>query len=227
MKRPTEQTIMMWLSCLGLTGLLIYTFVHTGGLLARYVAPWSIGYIAAFGIELMIVAMSYRLASLKRVERGNGFLLFLLIAALFVSAFANIDEGHLVRYGEHVRVDNIGELDPIQAVIGLSATGLISLLVFAISEIFGSDVNTVRRATERTRKQGEQAVQSELLAPEQEQTPITQEANGDYQQAIYSLLDAGQSLGPRPMADVVGCSPATASKWIKEYNRSHANGKGA
>lgn len=38
-----------------------------------------------------------------------------------------------------------------------------------------------------------------------------------YRQAVYAVLRTGQQLGPRPMAAAVGCSPATAKKWIDSF----------
>ena len=47
---------------------------------------------------------------------------------------------------------NVKQLDIVQAVIGLSATGLISLIVLALSEIVGTDVNLTVKIVQKERK---------------------------------------------------------------------------
>lgn len=135
-----------------LTALLAYTLVHTGGLLATYVAPWQVGYIAAFGIELAVVSLSLRIGDLKRSGQDFRFFMFVLVSVVVVSALANISQGFAVAHKAEMTLANISQLDAIQAIIGLTATGLISLIVLALSEIIGVDVNAVVRETERQRK---------------------------------------------------------------------------
>lgn len=155
MNKRTEHRTQMSFAVLALIGLLAYTFVHTGGLMSRYIQPAFVGYMAAFGVELAVAGISFRLASLKRKQITSRSLLFILISALFVSALANISEGYSVRYGEPLTWENLGDIDYIQAVIGIAATGLISLMVFAISETIGVDVETVVKQTEREQRQSE------------------------------------------------------------------------
>jgi len=171
MNKRTEQRTQMIIAGLALTGLLAYTFVHTGGLMSRYIHPAFVGYMAAFGVELTVAGISFRLASLKRKQLTSRSLLFILISALFVSALANISEGYTVRYGKSLTWVNLGDIDYIQAVIGIAATGLISLMVFAISELIGVDVEAVVKQTEREQKPARATGESEPVLPELARAP--------------------------------------------------------
>lgn len=144
--------VQIGVSVLSLLALLTYTLVHTGGLLARYVHPPAIGYVAALGIEAAVVSLSLRIGELRRSRQSTGFFLFVLIAVVVVSAVANIAEGFTAAQGEQLTSRSIQQLDPIQALIGLAATGLISLIVLALAEILGTDVDTAVRQAERERK---------------------------------------------------------------------------
>lgn len=241
MNKRTEQRTQMTFAVLALIGLLAYTFVHTGGLMSRYIQPAFVGYMAAFGVELAVAGISFRLASLKRKQLTSRSLLFILTSALFVSALANISEGYSVRYGEPLTWANLGDIDYIQAVIGIAATGLISLMVFAISETIGVDVETVVKQTEREQRQSEQASPTVIAKGEQVGEQASIPANGStfapslpqisYEQTIYSLLDSGEQASPTVIAQKANTSKATASKWINAWQsrqgvNSHANGHG-
>lgn len=219
MSKRTEQRTQMIIAGLALLGLLAYTFVHTGGLMSSYIRPAFVGYMAAFGVELAVAGISFRLASLKRKQLTSRSLLFILISALFVSALANISEGYTVRYGKPLTWANLGDIDYIQAVIGIAATGLISLMVFAISETIGVDVETVVKQTEREQKQAEQPKQTE-----QEPKPavFTQPVQGEqgersYRDGVFTILNSGEHLGPTEMARRLGTTKATAHKWIQVW----------
>lgn len=144
--------VQIGVTVLSLLALLTYTLVHTGGLLARYVEPAAIGYVAAFGIEAAVVSLSLRIGELRRSKQSTGFFLFVLIAVVVVSAVANIAEGFTAVQGEQLTRESIQQLDPVQAFIGLSATGLVSLIVLALAEILGTDVETAVKQAERERK---------------------------------------------------------------------------
>lgn len=236
MNKRTEQKVQMIIAVLALIGLLAYTFVHTGSLMAQYIRPVFVGYMAAFGIELAVAGISFRLASLKRKQITSRLLLFILISALFVSALANIAEGYQVRYGKPLTWVNLGDIDYIQAVIGIAATGLISLMVFAISETIGVDVEAVVKQTEREQRQAEQGKQAEpesipilaaelrgLTQGEQGEQPIAIEGlpQTSYEQAVYSLLDNGEPASPTVIAKKANTSKATASKWITAWQAKH------
>lgn len=227
MNKRTEQRTQMIIAGSALFGLLAYTFVHTGGLMSRYIHPAFVGYMAAFGVELAVAGISFRLASLKRKQLTSRSLLFILISALFVSALANISEGYTVRYGKPLTWINLGDIDYIQAVIGIAATGLISLMVFAISELIGVDVEAVVKQTEREQKQGEQN-----KLPEQETKPLalvlpesqTQDEQGErsYRDGVFTILNGGEQLGPTEMARRLGTTKATAHKWIQVWQGEQA-----
>ena len=140
---------------ISLIALLAYTLVHTGGLLADYVRPEFVGYVAALGIELAVVSLSLRIGDLRRTGQDFGFFMFVLVSVVIVSALANIAEGFAVAHGEALTFTSVRNLDAIQAVIGLTATGLISLIVLALSEIIGTDINTVVSENQREQKRRE------------------------------------------------------------------------
>jgi hypothetical protein len=144
--------IQIGVTVLSLLALLTYTLVHTGGLLARYVHPAVIGYVAAFGIEAAVVSLSLRIGELRRTKQSPGFFLFVLIAVVVVSAVANIAEGFTAVQGAALTLATVRTLDPVQAFIGLSATGLVSLIVLALAEILGTDVETAVKQADKERK---------------------------------------------------------------------------
>ena len=144
--------IQIGVTILSLMALLTYTLVHTGGLLARYVHPEIIGYVAAFGIEAAVVSLSLRIGELRRTRQSPGFFLFVLIAVVVVSAVANIAEGFTAVQGAALTLATVRSLDPVQAFIGLAATGLVSLIVLALAEILGTDVETAVKQADKERK---------------------------------------------------------------------------
>jgi hypothetical protein len=135
-----RKSIEIGIGFLALAGILAYNLTHTGGLLASYVRPAWVGYTAATGIELAIVGLSLRIGELRKSKANPRFFVLTLIAVVIVSALANISEGYAVKFGEPLTLANIGRLDIIQAVVSLAATGLLSLVTFALAEIVGSDV---------------------------------------------------------------------------------------
>ena len=86
------------------------------------------------------------------------FFTFTLIAVVVVSALANIAEGYAVKFGEPLTLANVKQIDLIQAVVSLAATGLISLVTLALSEIVGSDVTLAAKASSRSVKGTSQSV---------------------------------------------------------------------
>jgi len=141
---------MIIVGILSLLGLLSYTFVHTGNLLASYVSPQFVGFMAAFGIELSIVGLSMRIGELKRLGLSYRFFVFTLVAVVAVSALANIAEGFHVKFGEALTVINWNKLDVVQIVVSIAATGLISLVTLALSEIVGQDVATAQKSSRKS-----------------------------------------------------------------------------
>ena len=145
----TKDVVQIIVGGLSLLALLSYTLVHTGGLLSSYVRPGTVGYVAAFGIELSIVGLSLRIGDLRKSGQDVKFFVGVLVAVVVVSALANIAEGFKVNQGVNLTFETVQRLDIVQAVIGLAATGLISLIVFALAEIVGTDVNTAVKAVEK------------------------------------------------------------------------------
>lgn len=154
------------LTLLTLVTLLVYTFVHTGGLLSEYVEPFQVGYVAALGIEAAIITMSIRLGKLLRQLAQNAYrgretwLSFVwqgltLLFVLTVSAIANIVEGHKVKHGAELTLTTIQELDALQIVIGLVATGVIPVVVLAMTEIVSGEVKAIMGIGEASLQQGE------------------------------------------------------------------------
>lgn len=135
-----------------LTGLLAYTWTHTGGLLAGYVRLEFVGYLSAGGIELSIVGLSLRIGELRKSNVNPKFLVSTLIAVVVVSALANISEGFAVKFGEPLTLANLGQLDIVQAIVSVAATGLISLVTLALSEIVGSDVSAAVKIASKQSK---------------------------------------------------------------------------
>jgi hypothetical protein len=125
---------------LSLVGVLLYNWTHTGGLLASYVKPEFVGYIAAAGIELAVVGLSLRIDEMRRAQADAKFHVGTLAAVVIVSALANIAQGYLVKFGTELTSANIGRLDAVQVVVSLAATGLLSLVVFALAEVVGHDI---------------------------------------------------------------------------------------
>ena len=125
---------------LSLVGVLLYNWTHTGGLLASYVKPEFVGYIAAAGIELAVVGLSLRIDEMRRAQADATFHVATLAAVVIVSALANIAQGYLVKFGTELTSANIGRLDAVQVVVSLAATGLLSLVVFALAEVVGHDI---------------------------------------------------------------------------------------
>ena len=137
---------------LSLLCLLSYTWTHTGGLLAEYVNPAFVGYLAALGIELSIVGLSLRIGELKRSGLDARFFVLTLIAVVSVSALANVAMGYAVKFGEPLTLANVGRLDIVQAMVSLAATGLISLVTFALAELVGQDVSAAVKVSGKTVK---------------------------------------------------------------------------
>jgi hypothetical protein len=147
-----KRYVLLGSTVISLVALLAYNFFHTGAALARYVAPFEVGYVAAFGIETAVVSLSIRIGDLRKARRDSRLLVGVLIAVLLVSTLANISEGFDVQYGQPLTLGAVYQLDWLQGLIGFCMTGLISLVVFAMSEVVSVDVDTVVKEHERERK---------------------------------------------------------------------------
>lgn len=217
---PKPNEIIAAISAFGGLLILSYTFVHTSNVLARYIHPPFVGWLAGGGIELIIFSMSWKLATIKGKE-PNRLLKFTLIVSLIVSTIANVAEGYFVSHKQELTWANIGMIDPVQALVGISSNLLLPVLVFAVSELVGSDIERI------TKQVAPKPSKEKQEAPEQAQTPELEAEQldpNDYKQAVYAILKEGKQMGPRPMAAAVGCSPATAKKWIDSFQTERVNG---
>lgn len=186
MKAPSKQTIELIGGVIALISLLAYTWLHTGALLARYIHPWQAGYVAAFGIEVAVVGLSLRIGDLKRSKQDARFFVGVLLAVVIVSAFANIAEGFAALNNDTLlTVATVKSLDPIQAVIGLTATGLISVIVLAMSEIIGTDITTAVKQSAKDDKRVT-ALQQQLSEQRREMSQAKQENDN-----LRKQLDSG------------------------------------
>lgn len=173
----TSATVQAVFGAVSLAALLAYTWTHTGALMARYVHPAWVGYICALGVELAVVSLSLRIGDLRRSGQSARLFVAVLVAVLIVSALANVAEGYATLYGSLLTLAAIGRLDVLQAVIGVSATGLISVVVFALADIIGSDVRRAAVRAERDEKKAERpAGQVDAPAVQPVQSPATQPA---------------------------------------------------
>ncbi len=161
---PWGKVIQIVASAVSLLALLSYTWVHTGKMLSRYIDPAWVGYIAALGVELAIIALSIRIG-LQKGERWEVFGVkiskfsranFTLLFVLLVSSIANIYEGYVIRFPSRdfksVEWADLQSLGIVEVSVGLAATLVIPIVVFALSEIVGGDVEQTQRAVERNRK---------------------------------------------------------------------------
>ena len=177
---------------ISLAALLTYTLIHTGGLLARYITPPWAGYVAALGIEIAIVSLSLRIGDLRKSGLNAGWFLFVLVSVVVVSALANVYEGFHTYYGQPLTVATVGNLDAIQAAIGLAATGLISLIVLALSEIIGSDVQTIAAAAERQRRidARKTEIDAQPATIDDARAVAVEQARDEKQKRMDAILDA-------------------------------------
>lgn len=140
------------LTTIAMLPMLLYNWRHTSSLFARYIAPPWFAYGVAFGIEVSVFVLALRLGQQRATGTNDKRTIAILAGALFVSAIANILEGYATRYGAPLTVADVRSIDPIQAVGWLAATGLISVLVFALSNIIGGDVRKAAQASERAER---------------------------------------------------------------------------
>ena len=249
MKRYFSKTnLQITIGLLSLICLLSYTWTHTGGLLAEYVNPAFVGYIAALGIELSIVGLSLRIGELKRSGLDARFFVATLIAVVTVSALANIAMGYAVKFGEPLTVANVGQLDIVQAVVSLAATGLISLVTFALAELVGQDVSAAVKVSSKSVKPATVTVPTVTLREDQRvlstegvtalSTPIEQaravKADSDTQQkaaavdTLVSYLRSNPDATVSELARVIGKSRPTVYNYLDELEAAgklHRNGQ--
>ena len=118
--------------------ILAYNFKHTADLLAGWVNPYQLGFVAALGIELTVVRLSFSIGSQTELNR-RVFYYCVLAFALIVSIVANISEGFHVKVGSELTTETYGQLDLIQLTLAIGANLLLSLTVASLAEILGSE----------------------------------------------------------------------------------------
>ncbi len=201
--------------------LLAYTFWHSGNLLSRYIDPAWVGYVAALGVEVAIVSLSLRIGQLGWHSPQATIFKRTLIAALVVSALANIAEGHQVMYHQPLTLyalsPLVGNLDGvelatanpvpvidwIQAAIGLAATGLLSIIVYALADIIGDDVRTATAARRPTVSVKRRASRPLARQPRRRALPtsVAPAVNPAHRQEPVSASPVNPAPTP-PMADL-------------------------
>jgi hypothetical protein len=215
---------------ISLVALLTYTMIHTGGLLARYINPPAIGYVAALGIEIAIVSLSLRIGDSRRYGLDSRWFLFVLVSVVVVSALANVYEGFHTFYGEPLTVANMGQLDIIQAVVGLSATGLISLIVLALAEIIGSDVQVMAAQAEKQRRDIARKTpidtgNTEVLPQNEAQiAAINAEkvaTKEDKKRKLATILEEQPDANNTALATMLDVSRGTVRNYRQELNGNH------
>jgi hypothetical protein len=174
-KKDTFQTLSAGLS---LGGMLIYNFKHTGDLLALYVSPPAIGYVGAAAVELAVVSLSLRIAQKRRAGNSTAWQWAVLGAVATISSLANVAVGFYARYGVHISVATVTTVDILQAIIGICATGVMSLVTLAITEVIGVEAEAAERKAERktgiTVQPVPQKPQVTATTPEITATPVTE-----------------------------------------------------
>ncbi len=132
----TVNVIIFTIGMISMLCLLLYSWKHTGDLFARHIAPMQIGYICALGIELSVVWLSWKLGKTHTLKSMSGVALMMVVV---VSAAANLSEGFYVRYETEMTLSSFASIDWIQFGISVMATLLISIIVFALSEVLSGD----------------------------------------------------------------------------------------
>lgn len=216
-----------------LAALLLYTWYHTGALLANYIADKWVGYIAAVGIELAVVILSLSIGQARRTGQATGFFYFVLVSTAAVSVIANVSEGFRADRGVGLTLDTWHRLDPLQWVIALAATGLISLIVLALSEIVGAGVQNDGHAVTVTQiavtapvtVQDNPGQVSEPDPPR----PATVDSV-DRKTAALVWLSGHPDADEDTLAQTFNVSPRTARRYLAEFRDKPVtvtNGNGA
>ena len=137
-------------------------------------------------------------------------------------------------------------MDPVQAFIGLAATGLVSLIVLALAEILGTDVETAVKQAERGRnrkpvKDSKQTETSNTI------NPITTEESNQLERAraakadkdamnkteamdiLLRFVDDNPNASLSHIGQQIERSKTTVSNYVKELEqngRLQRNGEG-
>ena len=191
-------TMQVIITAVALVLVLVYNWIHTGSLLASYVEPWVIGYVAALGIELAVVGLSLQIGQRRRNHADARFFYFVLISVVVVSALANMSQGHVQRYQSEITVDSVTTIDAIQGIVGIAATALLSLIVMAMAEIVG------------------QYMEGDDM---QAQSPATHDSQ-TMTERVQALAQAEPELTRTELAATVGCSASTVTRALNGGGKS-------
>jgi DNA-binding transcriptional ArsR family regulator len=216
--------IQMVLSLLALVAMLGYTFWHTGTLLSRYINPWWLGFVAAAGVELTVVAMSIHFDLLSDRDKSllsKALFLFVFTSTLAVSAMANVSEGFYTAKGLTLTMSTFGQIDPVQAVIGISATGLLSICVMSLAEMLGDSFSVMLGIVSDVGKLARQhgCVAASLDGFDVGRGIAHDTARVSKQQAIaamLSLLADRPNINKTELAAAIGKSRATVGNYLAE-----------
>ena len=234
MKAKVQLTV----GIVSLIALLVYTLAHTGALLSRYVTPGYIGYICALGIEMSIVSLSLRIGDLRKSQQSTAFFLFVLVSVVVVSAIANVSEGFYTMYQEQLTLSNVRQLDFVQSLIGVTSTGLISLIVLALAEILGTDVTATIKLVEKERnKKVSHTEESSQNVTDSETMGIAREAKmlqdaatkAERHDAIVTALSLNPETDVTELATKLGVVRQTVYRDLSELQqvgKVHKNGDG-
>lgn len=145
-----------------------YVFLHTSSLLIRLVEYPISAYIAAFGIEITIIIISFDIGARQGKEESTWHLKGILLFALFSSACANIIEGFLIRTKNDLEAwADVIKLGWVQAGVAFLFTAGIPLLVYALSDTLGlyaaKEVTSVQSAIKKEENQAKAKEKKENL----------------------------------------------------------------
>lgn len=225
------------LSLLALVAVLSYTFAHTGALLARYIKPELLGYVAAAGVELTVIAMSLQFNGLGDSGKSGfskALFLFVFVATLTVSALANVSEGFRVSMGVEMTSVTFRQIDPVVAIIGVSATGLLSLVTMSLAELLGDSfgvVSSLASGIANTTRQNTSAnVSPDTLSTGRQKAIDAKRASKE--EAINTMVDilrANPDISKTDLSHQVGKSRATVNNYLAELTEQgviERNGSG-
>jgi hypothetical protein len=191
-KVSLQHKVQLVLSCLVLGPLLVYTWYHTSQLLASYIDLPVLGYVAALGIEAAVVFLAIAIGWGRVQQRNVALFYATLIGVVLVSFLANSAMGYRTKYGSDISTASAQGLDLVQGLIGLAATGLISLIVFSAAEVIGGYMQTPQEtrkkpATKRSKK--EQVLEVSAGNPDWSATRIAREVGCSVSTATRALKD--------------------------------------
>jgi hypothetical protein len=225
------------LSLLAMVAMLSYTFWHTGTLLSRYIAPAWLGYLAAGGVELTIVAMSIQFDLLSDGDKSKlskGLFVFVFLSTLAVSALANVAEGFYTAKGLTLTMSTFRQIDPLQAVIGVAATGLLSICVMSLAEILGDSFTIMLGIMSDIGKSARQHSRADMSidgfdAGRQASIAASRTSKQQAIDTLLTVLREKPDASKTELAAAIGKSRGTVNTYLSELSAAGAisgNGDG-